>query len=103
MTCEFFEVNQIVSDRSTVRDFHTDTDDPGEGNAPLVRTVIRTVIIDDIRFFNARKDGRPGTRLTFKSGRGFAVTELYHEVQAMLPSPVRRHTVDASSPVEVTE
>lgn len=39
-----------------------------------------SVRVDQIRSFNPRKEGKPGTRLTFLNGRGFAVTESYESV-----------------------
>lgn len=47
--------------------------------APEV-TVPVTVNAEFIRCFYKRKGDKPGTRITFGDGRGFAVKETYEEV-----------------------
>lgn len=49
---------------------------------PLVSPV--TIAVDSIRCFYPRKDNKPGTRITFKDGGGFAVTETYQQVKDAL-------------------
>jgi len=49
---------------------------------PDVETVAVSVARDAIRCFNPRNEGKPGTRLTFKDGGGFAVAESYEAVRA---------------------
>jgi len=69
---------------------HTDdlSDDIGEpGSAPQIPTEGDpvTVQVDSIRcFYKRREDRGTGTRITFKDGGGFAVTETYEEVSAMV-------------------
>ena len=64
-----------------------DTDEPGENQvavAPPVRGPVTRPVevnVDAIRCFYPRNDGRPGTRITFKDGGGFAVTELFDHVK----------------------
>lgn len=67
---------------------YADSDDVNEpqvtADAPLV-----SINPDSIRCFYPRKkhhDGTPriGTRITFKDGGGFAVTETYEEVKALV-------------------
>jgi hypothetical protein len=71
------QLNKITADR---RDFHRDTDEPGEGQEPTVQTAPVTINVAAIRCFYPRRDGRPGTRITFTDGGGFAVSESYEEV-----------------------
>jgi hypothetical protein len=73
------QLTKITSDR-TGGDSFNDTDEPGEGHAPQTTPV--TVNADAIRCFYPRKDNRPGTRITFIDGGGFAVTEAYNDVLA---------------------
>jgi len=74
------QLNKITSDRA--RDFRNDSDDVDE--APPVVTVPVSVNVEAIRCFYPRKDNRPGTRITFTDGGGFAVSELYDEVSALV-------------------
>ena len=75
---------------------YTETDEPGENQhaaqspAPVVPdTAPVAVNVDAIRCFYPRHAERgPGTRLTFKDGGGFAVTELYDEVFAAVTGGV---------------
>lgn len=61
---------------------YSDTDDVGENGQQGPQTKPVTVNADAIRCFYPRKDNRPGTRITFIDGGGFAVTELYDAVEA---------------------
>jgi hypothetical protein len=54
--------------------FDEDTGTYGEGSKPTI------VNASCIRCFYSRKDGKPGTRITFNDGGGFAVTELVDAV-----------------------
>jgi len=83
----FIQLTKIVSARTPIRDFHSDTDDVDEGASQDGRAVVTmpvSINVDTIRFFNPRKDNLPGTRLTFTVGRGFAVTNSYEEVLSLL-------------------
>jgi hypothetical protein len=84
-----------LQERPVHESFATDTDDVGENPgiapaapvdaAPVEKTVPVTVFVDSIRCFNPRREDKaPGTRLTFKDGGGFAVSETYGEVQTLL-------------------
>ena len=42
------------------------------------------VNVDYIRTFYARRVGRPGTRITFSNGSGFAVTESPEDIAALI-------------------
>jgi hypothetical protein len=53
-----------------------------EGDAPATAPV--SINADSIRCFYPRRAGQTGTRITFKDGGGFAVTETYAEIQAYL-------------------
>jgi hypothetical protein len=54
-----------------------------EGNAIQTTTPVR-VNPEHVRSFNPRRDDKPGTRITFATGRGFAVTEDFDAVSAAL-------------------
>jgi hypothetical protein len=87
-------VNKIESERehnaSLARqgDVYRDTDEPGEGNALAqggeatteVRTSPCVIETNHIRCFYPRRNDRPGTRLTFTDGGGFAITESFEIV-----------------------
>jgi uncharacterized protein YlzI (FlbEa/FlbD family) len=64
---------------------YLDTDDVGENvqalNPPQVESAPVAINVEAIRCFYQRHAERgPGTRITFKDGGGFAVTETYDEV-----------------------
>ena len=90
----FITLSKIVGTRGAPRPapgFHTDTDEPGEqqgepaAEAPLVDvTVPVTINTAAIRCFYRRRNERPGTRLTFTDGGGFAVTEPYEDVANLI-------------------
>lgn len=67
---------------------YSDTDDVGEPGAGGSQNVIPTspcaVNVEAIRCFYPRIEGRPGTRITFTDGGGFAVSETYEEVLAQV-------------------
>ena len=75
-----------------VADQFTNTDDPTEnGNvialtpeAPAVLSDPTMVNVDSIRCFYPRRHGNPGCRLTFTDGGGFAVTESFETIQALV-------------------
>ena len=73
------DLNKIVSDR----DFRTDSE---EDETPMPGPVTTPVLINvaAIRCFYPRRDNRPGTRITFTDGGGFAVIEPCDEVTARL-------------------
>ena len=82
----FIELNKITADRRAEQSRFTDTDDIGE-NGGEIRSVKVMVNTKAIRCFYPRKDERPGTRITFTDGGGFAVVEAYHDVAALMPAP----------------
>ena len=66
---------------------YADSDDPTEGSAavPTVDTSPVVIFADAIRCFYPRHADRgPGTRITFRDGGGFAVTETFEEIKEML-------------------
>jgi len=72
-------------------DLSDDVGEPGSaqphslGSDPAVNSDPVTVQVDSIRcFYRRRPDLGPGTRITFKDGGGFAVSESYEEVSAMV-------------------
>lgn len=71
-------------------DVYRDSDEPGEGNPlpagsggatePLADTQPCVVETTAIRCYYPRHEGRPGTRITFTDGGGFAVTEAFEVI-----------------------
>jgi uncharacterized protein YlzI (FlbEa/FlbD family) len=55
-----------------------------EDEQEVEQTTTALVNTDLIRCVYARKDNRPGTRITFSNGRGFAVQENYDEVVELI-------------------
>ena len=104
---KFIRVTKIRSDRTETAsatmqpsgsdDQFTNTDEPGENlvgggrtvaevdaaNAELLKTEHCIINVDAIRCFYPRVDGRPGTRITFNDGNGFAVTEDFETVATL--------------------
>lgn len=79
------ELHKVRSD--SFRSPYSDTDDVGEAQqqgGPETQTDPTCIDADHIRCFYPRKNNRPGTRITFKDGGGFAVSEPYDEVKAMV-------------------
>lgn len=89
----FIELNKITADRRAEQARYADTDDVGE-NGHAAQDEIKSVKVmintDAVRCFYPRKDERPGTRITFTDGGGFAVVEAYHDVAALMPSATFR-------------
>lgn len=77
-------LNKIGRVRYSNSDSFSDSDDVGEPGAGGTQTVIPTspvaINTDSIRCFYRRNEERPGTRITFTDGGGFAVSETYEEV-----------------------
>jgi hypothetical protein len=73
---KMLKLTKVQSDR------FNDSDDPTEGNNQRTAPVI--VNAEAIRCFYPRIQGRPGTRLTFLDGGGFAVAELFEDVERMI-------------------
>lgn len=66
---------------------YTETDDGDSEETHCVeRTSPTTVNVDSIRCFYPRNNDKPGTRLTFVDGGGFAVSEAYDQVLAAVTS-----------------
>lgn len=81
------ELNKIDSARQAAVGHFADTDEPGENanaNAEVVESRPVTVNVDTIRCYYPRKEERPGTRITFNDGGGFAVTQTYDEVKTLI-------------------
>ena len=73
------ELHKITSDRRIDR--YSDSDEDVNNS---IQTTPVTINPDTIRCFYPRQAGRPGTRITFSDGGGFAVTESYEEVGRLL-------------------
>lgn len=69
---ELMKLNREVSS-------YNDTDEPGEGSSARTPVAVNP---EAIRCFYPRRDNRPGTRITFIDGGGFAVAEPYEAVKA---------------------
>lgn len=74
-------MTMIALHKITGRDPYTDNE---EGEGPQERTAPVTVNVAAIRCFYPRKENRPGTRITFTDGGGFAVSEPYDDVRGMI-------------------
>jgi len=79
----FIELSKITADTGR-RDRFNDTDDVGGENGGEITTLKVTINTNAIRCFYPRRDGRPGTRLTFTDGGGFAVLESYVAVAVLI-------------------
>lgn len=64
------------------QDPYADSDDPSENT----QTVPVTINADAIRCFYPRRDNKPGTRITFTDGGGFAVSDSYEVVSGLCGS-----------------
>jgi hypothetical protein len=93
----FLRVNRIVSSREQAahsgRDSYNDSDEDvvnvaGENTGPVEQTEIAIINVVTIRCAYPRKDNKPGTRLTFADGGGFAVTDPFEELVSRLGSEV---------------
>lgn len=84
----FITLTKIRSDREQNRWHGDDSDDPEERERNVVTQPV-TINTARVRCFYPRKDNRVGTRLTFADGGGFAVTETYEQVQAMIAGEQR--------------
>ena len=74
---KFIAVNMIEAGRAA---YNEDT-----GREEVTETPKPAVInADHIRAFYARKDGKPGTRITFNDGGGFAIAEAPDVLAAMV-------------------
>ena len=73
-------LSKITSDRG--RDFRRDTEELDERGDDAIESTPVSINVEAIRCFYPRRDNRPGTRITFTDGGGFAVTELYDAVAA---------------------
>jgi len=76
---KFVTLTKIVSERNAPL---TDSDEDEMRVAPITTPV--DINPDKIRCFYARKDNRPGSRITFSDGGGFVVSESYAQVRAAL-------------------
>lgn len=79
---QYIELNKIISDRGA--DFYNDNEE-GEG-ASTPQTTLVTINVEAIRCFYPRRNNRPGTRVMFTDGGGYAVTEPYDDVVRLLRS-----------------
>jgi hypothetical protein len=67
-----------------IRDAETTLDEETGASNTVEKTVPVQVNADYIRCHYPRKDGKPGTRITFDNGTGFAVTEAHDAVTALI-------------------
>jgi hypothetical protein len=78
----FIDLHKITADRAA-RDMYNDNEE-GEGPTGTIASTPVQVQVEAIRCFYPRKDNRPGTRLTFTDGGGFAVVEAFDVVRGMV-------------------
>jgi hypothetical protein len=64
------------------------SDDPTENRLPEPEPAAPVAVnVESIRCFYPRRENKPGTRITFNDGGGFAVTQSYDEIrQLVMPS-----------------
>ena len=83
-------VNRVVSAReqrqSQDREMYTDSDEDGSGTGPAPGEITEKAVVnsESIRCYYPRKEGRPGTRITFNDGGGFAVTDTFDDLNRVL-------------------
>jgi hypothetical protein len=87
---KFIKLNKITGTNTSASRINRYNDNE-EGEGPVAETVVPeiqstpvVINVDALRCFYTRKCGNPGTRLTFTDGGGFAVTELFDEVDGMV-------------------
>lgn len=92
----FIQLTKVLRDVPTAPPSpQADTDDVGENTAPAqvageaspdVEPASNPTMInvDSIRCFYPRRRRNPGTRITFTDGGGFAVTESFEAVTALI-------------------
>lgn len=80
-------INLTKIDSDNARGGYADHEEADENRN--VQTSPCVVNLDAIRCFYPRKDNRPGTRITFIDGGGFAVTELFDQVQEAVRSAMQ--------------
>lgn len=84
---KFIKLNKITGTNTSRINRYNDTEEEGEGpgaEAVQIQSTPVVINVDAVRCFYTRKCGNPGTRLTFTDGGGFAVTELFDEVDGMI-------------------
>jgi hypothetical protein len=59
-------------------------DDALDAAVPSEVSTPTMVNVSDIRNFHARKYGKPGTRVIFRTGAAIPVTETYEEVKSLI-------------------
>jgi hypothetical protein len=70
-------------------------------DAPIETTVPVDINVEMIRCYYTRKAARPGTRITFSDGHGFAVSEPFEHVRALVtgaPLPVPAVAASEAAP-----
>ncbi|RPH72765.1 MAG: hypothetical protein EHM78_02345 [Myxococcaceae bacterium] len=92
---KFITVDKVGGGSSEYEDHHEIDDDqefdeePGAAAPPLFQGEPSVINVAFIRCFYARKDNRPGSRITFADGKGFAVFEtmdkLVEKIRAVAP------------------
>jgi len=81
----FVELHKVSrAQRNSADDLSDDIGEPGSAPQEPASSPV-TINVDSIRcFYTRRPDLGTGTRITFKDGGGFAVSESYDEVSAMV-------------------
>jgi hypothetical protein len=86
-TIELHKVNRETHSNNNDARFR-DSDDPtengGEAGEPRVDSSPVVINVEAIRCFYSRTQDRPGTRITFIDGGGFAVVEAFEDVKAQV-------------------
>lgn len=70
-------------------DPYNDTEEPGEGPQARPLTTIETrIYVDSVRCYYAAPQRESGSRITFRDGGGFVVTESPAELDALFDGSV---------------
>ena len=82
------QLTKIVSEREQgLSPGYVATDEPGEpgeASEPVVITTPVSIFGEAVRCYYPRKDNKPGTRITFRDGGGFAVIEDYDTCRRLI-------------------
>lgn len=80
----FIKLHKILADDSWRREAALRDSDEDVRPPPPSKTVVQRIATAAIRGYCQRRDNMVGSRLTFTTGRGFAVTETPDEIDDML-------------------
>ena len=92
---KFIAVNMVEAGRATFNE-ETGREEVTETHKPAM------INADTIRAFYGRRDGKPGTRITFADGGGFAIAETPDVLAAMVAGGDTAARLALATPVSET-